>query len=117
MVLVPTGEFIMGSNDGEDDEKPRRRVHLGAFYIDKYPVTNSRFQRLGKPDYDAGAKFNGDRQPVVGVTWFQARDYCKSVGEASSDGGRVGEGGPRRERPEVSVGRPMGRLKGHPIQE
>ena len=81
MVLVPAGEFIMGSNDGEDDEKPRRRVHLGAIYIDKYPVTNSQFQRFGKPDYDAGAKFNGDRQPVVGVTWFQARDYCKSVGK------------------------------------
>ena len=81
MVKVPAGWFVMGSERGNNDEKPRRRVYLDAFYIDKYPVTNSRFRRFGRPDYDAGAKFNEARQPVVGVTWFQARDYCASVGK------------------------------------
>jgi iron(II)-dependent oxidoreductase len=97
MVLVPAGEFIMGSSekDIQDilrtcdtckrdwyiDETPRRRVYLDTYYIDKYPVTNSGFRRFGKPDYNAGAKFNGPRQPVVGVTWTQARDYCKSAGK------------------------------------
>jgi formylglycine-generating enzyme required for sulfatase activity len=56
-------------------------VYLDAFYIDKYPVTNSRFRRFGRSKDDYGPKFNGDRQPVVGVTWTQARDYCKSVGK------------------------------------
>ena len=93
MVKVPAGDFIMGSSE-EDlraipqkfrmsylDEKPRRRVYLDAFYIDKYPVTNSRFRRFGRPKDDYGSKFYGDRQPVVGVTWSQARDYCKSAGK------------------------------------
>ena len=42
MVLVPAGEFWMGSDDSdaEADEKPRRRVYVGAFYVDKYEVTN-----------------------------------------------------------------------------
>ena len=79
MVKVPAGWFIMGSNDGDDDEKPQRRVYLDAFYIDKYPVTNSRFRGFGKSRYDDDLRFNGARQPVVGVTWTQARDYCKSV--------------------------------------
>ena len=48
MVLVPAGWFIMGSNEGDNDEKPQRRVYLDAFYIDKYPVTNARFRRLGE---------------------------------------------------------------------
>ncbi len=78
MVKVPVGWFIMGSNES-DDEKPRHRVYLDEFFIDKYPVTNARFRRFGTPDKDFGAKFNGARQPVVGVTWTQARDYCKSV--------------------------------------
>ena len=39
MVLVPAGEFTMGSNDGGDDEKPAHRVSLDAYYIDKYEVT------------------------------------------------------------------------------
>ena len=49
--------------------------------LSKYPVTNTRFRRFGKPENDYGSKFNGARQPVVGVTWSQARDYCKSVGK------------------------------------
>ena len=81
MVMVPAGWFIMGSEDGYSNEKPRRRVYLDKFFIDKYPVTNARFQRFGRPKKDYGSKFSGDRKPVVGVTWFQARDYCKSVGK------------------------------------
>jgi formylglycine-generating enzyme required for sulfatase activity len=60
MVLVPAGEFIMGS-DGDEldrlkasretfgDEIPRHRVYLDAFYIDKYEVTNARFQQFVQP--------------------------------------------------------------------
>ncbi len=82
MVLVPAGEFIMGSNLGDSDEKPRRRVYLDAFYIDKYELTNERFQAAGmRPDKDSGSKFNGAKQPVVDVTWRQARDYCAKVGK------------------------------------
>ena len=44
-------------------------------------MKNAQFQRFGRPDKDYSSKFNGDRQPVVGVTWTQTRDYCKSVGK------------------------------------
>ena len=82
MVLVPAGEFIMGSNSGDDSEEPRRRVYIDGFYIDKYELTNARFRAAGmrtKKNY--GPKFNGPKQPVVGVTWFEARDYCAKVGK------------------------------------
>ena len=39
MVLVPAGEFTMGSNDGSDDEKPAHQISLDAYYIDKHEVT------------------------------------------------------------------------------
>src|SRR5690349_6690004 len=39
MVLVPAGEFTMGSEEGDDDEKPIHRVYLDAFYMDTYEVT------------------------------------------------------------------------------
>ncbi len=81
MVKVPAGWFIMGSESGSDGEKPRRRVYLDEFFIDKYPVTNARFRRFGRPKKDFGSNFNGASQPVVGVTWTQGRDYCKSVGK------------------------------------
>ncbi len=33
MVLIPAGGFLMGSNDGDDDEKPVHMVYLDAFYL------------------------------------------------------------------------------------
>ncbi len=81
MVLVPAGEFLMGSNSGDGDEKPRRRVYLDGFFIDKYPVTNVRFRRYGRPKKDFGSMSNDARQPAAGVSWTQARDYCGSVGK------------------------------------
>ena len=47
MVHVPAGRFIMGSNSGDSDEKPQRRVYLDGFCIDKYEVTNARFRSAG----------------------------------------------------------------------
>ena len=45
MVLIPEGEFWMGSPDGEGNknEHPRHTVALSAFYLDKYEVTNRLF--------------------------------------------------------------------------
>jgi iron(II)-dependent oxidoreductase len=96
MVLVPAGWFLRGSTRRQaeeakkytwvkkewfDFEVPQRSVYLDAFHIDKYPVTNAQFLKFGRPKTAFGSNFNGDRQPVVGVTWFQARDYCGSVGK------------------------------------
>jgi formylglycine-generating enzyme required for sulfatase activity len=82
MVLVPAGEFYMGSDDNRKDEKPRRKVYLDGFYIDKYPVTNKKFRVGGmKPKEDYGPKFTGDSQPVGGVNWNQAGEYCANAGK------------------------------------
>lgn len=46
MVLIPTGEFRMGSNNVRaiNREKPAHTVYVDEFYIDKYPVTNTQFK-------------------------------------------------------------------------
>ena len=46
IVYLPSGSFLMGSGDGRDNEKPVHRVHLDSFFIDIYPVTNSRYARF-----------------------------------------------------------------------
>jgi formylglycine-generating enzyme required for sulfatase activity len=87
MVRVPTGEFVMGSDDGAADEKPRHRVHLDAYSIDKYEVTNALYRRFmdaasrAAPSYWNDSKWNGVSQPVVGVTWHDADAYCKWAGK------------------------------------
>ncbi|MEW6545279.1 MAG: SUMF1/EgtB/PvdO family nonheme iron enzyme [Nitrospirota bacterium] len=89
MVLVPAGEFIMGSNDGDADEKPERRVTLEAFYIDKYEVSTKLYatfiqdtRRAQPSDWSQQVALvgSGDR-PVVNVTWHDADAYCRHYGK------------------------------------
>jgi len=40
---IPSGEFTMGSEDGEEDERPAHRVYLDEFCIGVYPVTNDQY--------------------------------------------------------------------------
>jgi len=101
MVLIPAGEFQMGSNDGQDDEKPVHTVYLDAFYIDKYEVTNAQYRKFVKAtghkepegygyvngNWQNGFKpwqdknFNGDDQPVVCVSWEDAKAYADWIGK------------------------------------
>jgi formylglycine-generating enzyme required for sulfatase activity len=44
MRLVPAGSFVMGSDKGQADEAPMHTVHLDAYYIDTYEVTNASYK-------------------------------------------------------------------------
>ncbi len=48
MVLVPAGEFTMGTDDpnAPADQRPARKVNVDAFYIDKHEVTNAQFKEF-----------------------------------------------------------------------
>jgi formylglycine-generating enzyme required for sulfatase activity len=93
MVFVPAGEFEMGSEDGEDNEKPVHTVYLDAFWIDQTEVTNAMYARCvdagecATPDYSGSytrdsyygiAEF--DDYPVIAVSWNDASAYCSWAG-------------------------------------
>lgn len=89
MRLVPAGEFMMGSNDGDSDEKPVHRVSLDAFYLDKYEVATRLYatfiqetNRAQPSDWSQQVALvgSGDR-PVVSVTWHDADAYCRHYGK------------------------------------
>lgn len=83
MVRVPAGSFRRGSDKGEIDEKPLRRLWLDSFSIDRFPVTNAQYaaylSETGAPEplYWKDDCCNGPGQPVVGVSWEDALAYCK----------------------------------------
>ena len=87
MILVPGGEFTMGSKEGADDERPVRKVYLDAFLIDLFEVTNAAYLAFAAATGRASPKYldeedlNGPNQPVVGVSWFDAEAYCKWAGK------------------------------------
>jgi formylglycine-generating enzyme required for sulfatase activity len=73
MVRVPAGEFVMGDDRGEDDEKPARQVRISAFYVDTCEVTQKAFQTLmGRNP----SKFIGPDRPVERVSWLGAVQFC-----------------------------------------
>ena len=43
MIRIPAGTFLMGSNNGPEDERPQHRVEVAEFFIDRTKVTNSQF--------------------------------------------------------------------------
>jgi serine/threonine protein kinase/formylglycine-generating enzyme required for sulfatase activity len=78
MVLVPPGCFMMGSDNGRDNEKPASQVCFDKpFWIDEYPVTQGQFkQRGGQAAHSP--KFVGDKQPMEQISWFEARSFCEA---------------------------------------
>ena len=91
MVRVPAGEFTMGSTRGDADERPPHKVRLPGYLIDRHEVTAARYQRCVRagacktPRRYPGPK-QGDRRfrgslPAVGVTWHDARAYCRWAGK------------------------------------
>jgi len=97
MVLVPAGEFIMGSDIKGTDNKetvayPQHKVNLPAFMIDKYEVTNFQFLDFSIKERYAGEGVKEGKDwrtfasqdkalfPVQYITWNDANAYCKSVG-------------------------------------
>ncbi len=89
MVLIPEGEFIMGTDDRLRDEKPAYATYIDAFYMDRFEVTNEDYKRFvdstGRQppdnwedgDYPQG---KGDH-PVIFVGWNDAYDYCSWAGK------------------------------------
>jgi len=83
VVVVPAGDFLMGCEQGRDEERPVHRVWLGAFSMAIYQVRNRDFALFleatghAAPPNWREAAFDDPDQPVVSVSWFEAEKYCQ----------------------------------------
>ena len=108
MLYVPEGEFTMGTDDGEPNERPAHTVLVNAFWIDQTEVTNKMFadflnsqtdpsgisdwidaddedlrvQRVGV-DGSWQAMPGYENHPVIEVKWAGAAAYCEWRGEGT----------------------------------
>lgn len=96
MVLIPAGEFVMGSDKKKDrlayrSEIPQRSVYLDPYWIGKYEVTALEYlqfvlatDRLPQLDwrYDGGNfQETMAHHPIMHVSWYDADAYCKWAGK------------------------------------
>jgi formylglycine-generating enzyme len=85
MVLVPGGEFAMGSPAGAGrplDEIPRHTVFLDAYWIDREYVTVWAYERFvteANPGLSRIARLADE--PAVGLSWYEAEAFCRWVGK------------------------------------
>ena len=100
VISIPAGPFTMGRDDGPADERPAHVINLGAFHIDRQPVTNREFAEflnlrghthangMRLYDYDdsdarihaVNGSYMADKgyenHPAVEPSWLGAREYC-----------------------------------------
>ena len=78
-VLVPAGEFTMGHSNGLEDEKPAHKVHVEAFFMDKYEVTQLQYESVmnKNPSYFKKCPLC----PVEKVTFYEAQSFCRKMGK------------------------------------
>jgi sulfatase modifying factor 1 len=87
MLLVNGGTFKMGADEGgEGDERPAHDVTVASFWLDKTEVSQSAYDACvavkactpADPEILAtfAGLFRGPQKPVVGISWFSAREYC-----------------------------------------
>ena len=89
LVTIPSGWFLMGSEIGQDNERPVHRVWIDAFQLGAYQVRNAEYSRFlratGKlpPPFWQDPHFNHPEQPVAGASWHEAAEYCAWLSASS----------------------------------
>jgi formylglycine-generating enzyme len=90
LVEIPAAWFLMGSNVGQDCERPIHRVWIDAFLFASTQVTNAEYEHFlhatstQAPPFWSDPNFNHPRQPVTGVSWFEAQRYCEWLASHST---------------------------------
>ena len=83
LITITEGWFLMGSDNGQDCERPIHRVWIGAFLLAATQVTNDQFDCFLRatstpaPPFRNDPNFGQAGQPVTGVSWFEAVRYCE----------------------------------------
>jgi formylglycine-generating enzyme len=82
MVVIPEGSFLMGCEQGANNERPAHRVWVDGFALSQTAITNHQYHyflaatsRESPPGF-SDIRFNQPGQPVTSVSWLDATAYC-----------------------------------------
>lgn len=78
MIRVTGGKFMMGSNNGQDDESPTHYVTLRNFYIAETEVTQELWREVMRSNPSSSTR---DSYPVTNVSWSDCLNFVKSLND------------------------------------
>jgi len=86
MACIAGGPFTRGSDTGPKHARPAASVWLQTFYLDVYEVTFAAYQacvreRKCRPSRPAYNDYDRAKQPMVGMSWRDADQFCKARGK------------------------------------
>jgi formylglycine-generating enzyme required for sulfatase activity len=89
MAFVPSGDFLMGSDDGDSISKPPHFVTVAPFFMDVTEVTNGQYAefvnatgQVPPPSWKDGVYPEAEANfPVTGITWYEAAEYAAWKGK------------------------------------
>ncbi len=87
IVKIAGGEYLMGQDDGRDEERPVHEVRVDAFGLARFQVTNEQYDLFCGSSGHGSTKFRDNKelnqalQPVTGTSWFDAVAYCEWLSE------------------------------------
>jgi sulfatase modifying factor 1 len=90
LIPIPAAWFLMGSNAGQDCERPIHRVWGDAFLLAATQVTNAEYSCFltatgtAPPPFWQDPNFNHPQQPVTAVSWHEAVHYCEWLSEQTA---------------------------------
>ncbi|MFQ5450140.1 MAG: formylglycine-generating enzyme family protein [Nitrospinaceae bacterium] len=84
MVFIHAGTFKMGCDGfGHQHGAPAHLVYLDPYMIDKFEVTNQRYEEIFSEHRLRRSPFSHcDNCPVSRISWYEAADYCHLIGKS-----------------------------------
>jgi formylglycine-generating enzyme required for sulfatase activity len=96
LVPIPAGTFMMGASEKDTEVllkklpgfplaktwEPQHKVEVSEFYMGIYEVTQAEFKKvLGRAVTGMNTGAGKEQFPVIGITWFDALEFCNKMSE------------------------------------
>ena len=83
MVLIPAGEFLMGTSGNSDDEKQHRVRITKPFYLGRYLVTQEQWLVVMGDNH---SNFKGPKNPMEQVSWDRCQQFLDKLNAKAGEG-------------------------------
>ncbi len=83
LIAIEGGTFIFGNDSGQENEKPRQKISIPPFAMNRTEVSNAQYQRFVAATGHRSTFYGGhpmlglDDRPAVGLSWSDAEAFCK----------------------------------------